>query len=378
MKERYFECGANNRWRVVRATGPCLKLGAITPTLYCGIASNERQWMNIPNSLGAIPSPECAIQASVFLNFISCAREAEKQQPIKGVQFSFFFDPRIHQRVRIKAKELAQWTVPLFQGILKQVPFTPEVDIIISLSYDWCVKSALPSFLGRTTPAPTAEEKYIYCKIGGANGGHSNEPKNGRVLLRIPQDLMSAFKDGTEPALGSFELNGIMTSEIGHTMRGFLAEAMRPGCGSACNAMDRFPNWTAYLGNSVVAYLGMLNAGWSNERVELNQLWQENPVATWMPKYSDPRLKCSGNPDLFAGVHPNNYSMQVAAAQYLVGSYGLDWVFQSLFPALVLRDCELDKVARSLWGGEWSDLETRLNDYLLSQLRRAGIAVPNN
>jgi hypothetical protein len=376
VKGRYLECGAKKKWRTVLITAPCLTVGSKTDTHLCSLVDGEKRWSVIPSSLSAIPRPNCATQASIYANFISCARNAEEQQPNKSVKYSFVFDPNIHPKVRTKAAELAQWTVPIFQGILEQVPFTPKVDIIISLSYDWCVKSALPIFLGRKAPAINATEKYIYCRIGGANGGHSETSQNGRILLRIPDELTSSFTYGSQPALDSFELNGVMTSEIGHTMRGFLGEAIQPGCGYSCNGMDKFPNWAAYLGNSVVAYLGMLNAGWTEQRVELNQLWQENPIATWRPRYSDRRLRCSGNPDEFAGVFPNNYSMQVAAAQYLVGSFGLDWVFRSLFPALMRSDCVLDDVARSLWNGDWTDLEEELDTHLLRQLARAGIDVP--
>jgi hypothetical protein len=377
VKGRYLECGAKKKWRLVLITAPCLKVGSKTDTHLCSLTDSTKRWIRIPSELGAIERPSCAKHATTQSNFISCAREVESQPVAKKVNFSFVVDPGIHKSVITKANDLALWTVPIFQSVLNQVPFVPKVTIIISLSYKWCVEKALPLFLERSTPPPTQSERLVYCETGGANGGHSIAPQNGVILLRIPPELTSDFRIGTRAALNSFELNAVMTSEIGHTMRGFLTEALIPGCGTACNAGDKFPNWAAYLGNSVVGYLGMLNAGRTEEQVELLLLWQGNPEATWKPRYSDPRLKCSGDPAKFAGVYPNNYGMQYAAAQYLVGSFGVDWLFQSLFPALIRSDCVLDEVAGSLWDGDWSDLEAELDEYLLSQLVRAGINVPD-
>ena len=377
VKAKYLECGAKKKWRLVLITAPCLKVGSKTDTHLCSLTDSTKRWIRIPSELGAIERPSCAKHATPQSNFISCAREVESQPVAKKVNFSFVVDPGIHKSVITKANDLALWTVPIFQSVLNQVPFVPKVTIIISLSYKWCVEKALPLFLERSTPPPTQSERLVYCETGGANGGHSIAPQNGVILLRIPPELTSDFRIGTRAALNSFELNGVMASEIGHTMRGFLTEALIPGCGTACNAGDKFPNWAAYLGNSVVSYLGMLNAGRTEEQVELLLLWQGNPEATWKPRYSDPRLKCSGDPAKFAGVYPNNYGMQYAAAQYLVGSFGVDWLFQSLFPALIRSDCVLDEVAGSLWDGDWSDLEAELDEYLLSQLVRAGINVPD-
>jgi hypothetical protein len=325
--------------------------------------------------LKEIELPSCASSGNTFDDFIRCAREAERTQVTKSVIWKFLFDPEIDKSLHLHVKQLAQWTLPFFQSLLSQISFTPTVTIIISASFEFCTNKALPVFVNRS--APTSSERNVYCGIGGANGGHvPGVDRAGAVLVRIPSELKQAFKSGSQTARESFELNGIMTSEIAHAMRSFLVEEAGGGC-SDCNGGSQFPNWAAYLGNQVVGSIGLLNAGWSREQVRKLHLQDGTSTSTWRPSYADVRLRCGGNPGLLANQNPNSYAMQVAAAHYLVGTYGVPWLFGELYSSLARRNCDLDGAALSLFGGRWSQLEGLLDDYIMSHLAQLGISVPN-
>jgi hypothetical protein len=126
-----------------------------------------------------------------------------------------------------------------------------------------------------------------------------------------------------------------------------------------------------------VGSIGLLNAGWSREQVRKLHLQDGTSTSTWRPSYADVRLRCGGNPGLLANQNPNSYAMQVAAAHYLVGTYGVPWLFGELYSSLARRNCDLDGAALSLFGGRWSQLEGLLDDYIMSHLAQLGISVPN-
>lgn len=111
----------------------------------------------------------------------------------------------------------------------------------------------------------------------------------------------------------------------------------------------------------------------------------ENFCPGWVPyvgatKYSN---SCSLEPDieLLMSQVPWNYTLYGRAMEYLVAYFGPEWIQETYYPVLYdeypgqngnFRETH-DRVARRIWGGTWSELEERMDAYLLDELKRGGV-----
>ncbi|MFM8404028.1 MAG: hypothetical protein ACKN98_05780, partial [Candidatus Limnocylindrus sp.] len=121
--------------------------------------------------------------------------------------------------------------------------------------------------------------------------------------------------------------------------------------------------------------------------------------ATWMPTFSHKDFcpgwvpytgattytdSCTTEPDInwLVQQHPWNYTMYGRAMEFITAFFGVDWVQQWFFKTLAVEfqgqdkatfNLVHDKVARRMWGGKWSDLVERLDQYLLKELKRGGV-----
>ena len=85
---------------------------------------------------------------------------------------------------------------------------------------------------------------------------------------------------------------------------------------------------------------------------------------------------------------PNNYALIDLASQYVTAKFGPEWVQRQLWPTEIrylwpvmkqgyvdgsgdFRPA-IDRVAYRLWGGKWSDLETAIDAYAVSEWRKHG------
>ncbi|MFM8279517.1 MAG: hypothetical protein ACKN9R_04140, partial [Candidatus Limnocylindrus sp.] len=124
--------------------------------------------------------------------------------------------------------------------------------------------------------------------------------------------------------------------------------------------------------------------------------WAGLPWATWKPTVADPRFCPQGDSlrarrcgkfdwESLLNEVPYQYTIMDLASQFVTAKFGPEWVQRILWPAMVREyeksnsrypmykargnfRIEMDRVAAKLWGGRWSDLETAIDTYVVSEL----------
>jgi hypothetical protein len=128
-------------------------------------------------------------------------------------------------------------------------------------------------------------------------------------------------------------------------------------------------------------------------------------AATWRPSVSDPRFCPDGNSKRarrcgkfdwvsLSTERPYQYQVMDLASQFVTATFGPEWVQRTLWPAMVREYAranlkypmykargnfrlEMDRVAKALWGGLWSDFETAIDAYVVSALESKGMTFPS-
>ena len=313
----------------------------------------------------------------------NCLRDWKPAMETYPGKVVYHFSPSITASEKAAIREATEFALVRAEGYITTAGFAPEFHLFYNMD-DWkACKKLLKSWAG------TADNTWLYAGEGVAGSGALCSPNGfgGRGIdPSLPGTAVAAmstprnhevFGDWVFP----YYTYRVLPHEVVSSMPFAIGESR---LGSVWAGLNVAPRWIGYAAS---------RAAWQSAGIQLlnddledfhNGLLPQPGAATWQPTVSDPRF--GPVPEDFQGLMsetPWVYAVMDLASQYMTAMFGPDWIQKVLFPIMVSEEThvnnitafrlEADRVAQRLWGGKWSELESAVDDYVLSEFRAAGI-----
>jgi hypothetical protein len=360
-----------------------------------GSWSNSREEhteLNLAQTLSTFPTvfAECAGDApTVKEAAYRCLRDWKPSMSTYPGKVVYHYDPSLTAEKAAQIREATQFALTRTGGFLKMMDTVPEFHMFVHTDNEQGCLARFRSWKGTRKLTWIFEEKRGFCKGNGGNGVGSAIPGTTSAQQKIYPGQGNDWESS---------IYYIMPHEILSSFFGVSAEKK---LGSQAASLEVGQLWVFYLGSRAAWQAsGIQLQGDSLDEYHQGLLPAPGP-ATWKPTVRDPRfcpqgasvrsLRC-GTFDWgsLMGEHPWNYTVIDLASQYVTAMFGPEWVQQTLWPTMVKQyvrsnrkypiyqargkfRSEMNRVAMTLWGGKWSDLENAIDAYVISESKSAGV-----
>ena len=285
----------------------------------------------------------------------------------------YHFSPSITASEKAAIREATEFALVRAEGYINTAGFAPEFHLFYNMD-DWeACEALLKSWSG------TADVEWLYagdfalCSPNGfgGNGIGSLLPGTTAAAISTPRNHEN-FWEGTF----AYYTYRVLPHEVVSAMP--YASRLGPV------ALNVAPRWIMYAAS---------RAPWQAAGIQLlgdsledyhDDVIPQPGAATWQPTVSDARFgPWPEDLQSLMSETPWFYAVVDLASQYMTAMFGPDWIQKTLFPIMIREDTgvdtinafrrEADRVAQRIWGGRWSDLESAVDEYVITEFRAAGI-----
>ena len=327
-------------------------------------------------------------------------RPAMSRYPGKVI---FHFSPSLTQGEKDKIKEMTYFTLLRTKGFINFMGDAPDFHLFFNIDGKKQCKKMVKSWRGTRTLSWIWERGVCSRDYyGGQSTGSSIKGTSSAVINVLPASSFYGAEWWTYYG---------MPHEI---MVDFFGPSVEKKLGSKTVGLEVGQRWVHYLA-SRAAWQAASIQGLDLELESCatptrycgyhNNLVVGGGAATWRPSVSDPRFCPDGNSKRarrcgkfdwvsLSTERPYQYQVMDLASQFVTATFGPEWVQRTLWPAMVREYAranlkypmykargnfrlEMDRVAKALWGGLWSDFETAIDAYVVSALESKGMTFPS-
>ena len=346
------------------------------------------------------PSPVVPLMDGFPTGFAPCAGNAEtvKQaaynclrdwKPQRGEyqgEVVYHFSPSLSPSRQAKIKEVTMFTLSRTEGFVEYMGFSPEFHLFFNIDGKEECKRMFQSWEG------TKNKTWIWDREGSLC---TSDSYGGQSVGSDIRKTNSAGVNIQGDGIDWWIYHG-MPHEILVSFFGVGSESVT---GNQWRSLEIGQLWVHYLAS---------RAAWQASGIQLlsetldqyhDGLLPGPGKASWQPSVADPRFCPQPGTDMamrcgkfdwgsLMAEEPNNYALIDLASQYVTAKFGPEWVQRQLWPTEIrylwpvmkqgyvdgsgdFRPA-IDRVAYRLWGGKWSDLETAIDAYAVSEWRKHG------
>ena len=294
----------------------------------------------------------------------NCLRDWKPAMETYPGKVVYHFSPSITAAEKRAIREAAEFALVRAEGYVAALGYAPEFHVFYNMDDASECRKLLKSWPG------TANIVWIYQQGGmcasdgfGGNGIGSSIPGTTSAGISTPRNH-EVYSDWVFP----FYTYQVLPHEI--------VSAFPDG--------RLFPHWVWYAAS---------RAAWQAAGIQIlgddlgayhRGLLPEAGKATWQPTVKDPRFGPGPALDweTLSDEIPWQYAVMDLGSQYVTAMFGPDWIQKVLYPVMLAESnsnpnatfrAAADRVANQVWGGEWNDLESAVDTYVLDEFRKAGI-----
>lgn len=302
----------------------------------------------------------------------------------------FHFSPSLGLEKQEEIKQMTFFTLERTQGFLDFSGFAPKFHLFFNIDGQKECEKMVKSWKG------TKDLSWIW-KRGVCSSAAAGGNATGSTVHRATAAIISVS------AVGYFGADWWTYHGMPHEiMAAFFPQTTEEKLGSKILSLEVGQLWVQYLAS---------RAAWQAAGIQVleedldfyhNNLLPGGGIATWQPTVSDPRFCPQGRSirarrcgtfdwEGLMSEFPWNYTVMDLASEFVTATFGPEWVQRTLWPAMVQEysrtnekdpvfgarghfRAEMNRVAKRLWGGQWSDLEDAIDSYVVSALKAGGMS----
>ena len=316
----------------------------------------------------------------------NCLRDWKPERGEYQGEVVYHFSPSLSPSRQAKIKEVTMFTLSRTEGFVEYMGFSPEFHLFFNIDGKEECKRMFQSWEGTKNKTWLWDREGSLC-TSDSHGGQSV----GSDIRKTNSAGVNIQGDGID-----WWIYHGMPHEILVSFFGVGSESVT---GNQWRSLEIGQLWVHYLAS---------RAAWQASGIQLlsetldqyhDGLLPGPGKASWQPSVADPRFCPQPGSDMamrcgkfdWGGLmaeEPNNYALIDLASQYVTAKFGPEWVQRQLWPTEirylwpVMKQSyvdgsgdfrpAIDRVAYKLWGGKWSDLETAIDAYAVSEWRKHG------
>jgi hypothetical protein len=359
-----------------------------SPTLIAanqGNVATAQRLSSFPSTFAPCAAGATTVKEAAY----NCLRDWQPAMTKYPGKVVYHYDPNLPAEKISQIREATNFALTRTAGFIDFMGFAPEFHMFVHTDSEQKCLERFRSWKGTRRLTWIFDTRRGFCSGDGGNGVGSAIPGT----TSAQQKIYSEAGNGWE-----FSIYNIMPHEI---LSSFFGVAAEKRLGSQAVSLEVGQMWVFYLGS---------RAAWQASGIQLEGdtleeyhqgLLPAPRAATWQPTLRDPRFCPQGSSMRatrcgsfdWSGLmaeHPWNYAVMDLGSQYVTAMFGPEWVQRKLWPAMVKEyarsnraypiyqargkfRAEMNRVAKQLWGGQWSDLEDAIDQYVVSESKAAGV-----
>lgn len=318
----------------------------------------------------------------------NCLRDWKPTEHL-SVDVEYHFSRSVTLEYQEKTQSAIDFAIDRLSPILRLTEPNPQLHVFVIHDGAEACKRMAQSWEGTRNQTWMWADKYMICNSEGSDSTrqstgmvvHTDLGNTGSVWTRVP------------PARGA---EGVWIV-LGEAVHELAALSVEKHIGSSSMYESVAQRWISYITPTAIS------SAWNIEVKgagidSFNVLGSTAGEATWQPTFKDPNFcpnwvpwvgptkytdSCAKYMDIgkLMTQLPWNYTLYGHAMEFTVAHFGPEWVQTMYYPILYEEYAGQDdsfrlthdRIARRIWGGTWSDLEEKLDDYSLEELKKGGV-----